>query len=407
MKVLFTQPSSRNFFGVYNPQIPLALAAHGVHAHGGVIAYSNGGNWYNGFAPYNSPTGQTTIQRPWATYDPILSATASTIACNNDGAPGPNQLTATVAAGSSITAYWNTWPHPQGPQLTYLAQCPGSSCNGVNANTLKWFKIDEAGLLSGTVGNGKWAAGKMIEQNNTWTSTIPSTVPAGNYLIRFETIALHSLPAQHYPECAQIQITGGGSRAPTAAELVSFPGGYSNSDPGLTVNLYTEAAKTQYVFFIPSIVVDSQSEPFSRTYYPIPGPPLYNSGESGPIKPPVTSAPPTTTKPPVTSQPPVTTAPPVGTVPQYGQCGGQGYNGPTVCIAPYTCKSSNGASFVLNKGFSLNDALQHTIPSAYRESDSRSNRPTTTNETEEYDIADVASGCQIPEDPEALSAGDS
>ena len=119
-------------------------------------------------------------------------------------------------------------------QLTYLAQCPGDTCTGVNANTLKWFKIDEAGLLSGTIGDGYWGAGKMIDQNSSWTTTIPASVPSGNYLIRFETIALHSLPAQLYPECAQIQITGGGSRQPTADELVSFPGAYSASDPGRT-----------------------------------------------------------------------------------------------------------------------------------------------------------------------------
>ena len=57
------------------------------------------------------------------------------------------------------------------------------------------FKIDEAGLLSGTIGAGSWAAGQMIAKNNSWTTTIPSTVPSGNYLIRFETIALHSMPA--------------------------------------------------------------------------------------------------------------------------------------------------------------------------------------------------------------------
>lgn len=57
------------------------------------------------------------------------------------------------------------------------------------------FKIDEAGLLSGTVGKGFWAAEKMIQQNNSWTTTIPSTVPSGHYLIRFETIALHNVPA--------------------------------------------------------------------------------------------------------------------------------------------------------------------------------------------------------------------
>ena len=102
----------------------------------------------------------------------------------------------------------------------------------MNSNTLQWFKIDEAGLLSGTIGDGYRASGKMIDQNSSWTTTIPASVPSGNYLIRFETIALHSLPAQLYPECAQIQITDGGNRAPTADELVSFPGGYSASDPG-------------------------------------------------------------------------------------------------------------------------------------------------------------------------------
>lgn len=35
----------------------------------------------------------------------------------------------------------------------------------------------------------------MIADNCSWTTTIPSSVPSGQYMIRFETIALHSLPA--------------------------------------------------------------------------------------------------------------------------------------------------------------------------------------------------------------------
>jgi len=299
-----------------------------VLAHGGVLSYSNVGTTYQGWAPYNSPTGQTTIQRPWSSYNPITDATSTSLACNDDGTSGALQLTATIAAGSAITAFWNqVWPHAFGPMLTYLAQCPGSTCTGVNANTLKWFKIDQSGLISGTVGDGYWGSGKMIDQNSSWTTTIPSTVPAGNYLIRFETIALHSLPAQFYPECAQITITGGGSLAPTAAQLVTFPGGYSNTDPGLTVDLYTEAAETQ-------------------TTYVIPGPPLYGSASTGTaVPPPVTTTAPTTTKPPVTTTAP-TTAPPsttstAGTVAKYGQCGGTGYAGPTVCASGSTCTVLN------------------------------------------------------------------
>lgn len=53
--------------------------------------------------------------------NPIQDATDSTLACNDDGQPGPLQLTATVAAGSSITAYWNAvWPHPYGPMVSSL-----------------------------------------------------------------------------------------------------------------------------------------------------------------------------------------------------------------------------------------------------------------------------------------------
>ncbi|THG95831.1 hypothetical protein EW026_g5889 [Hermanssonia centrifuga] len=158
----------------------LALASSALPAalaHGGVLSYSNGGNWYEGC-------------------NPIQDATDPTLACNDDGTAGALQLTATVAAGSAITAYWNqVWPHAIGPMLTYLAQCPGSSCTGSDASTLEWFKIDEAGLLSGTVYDGQWGDGQMIADNSSWTTTIPSTVPSGNYLIRFETIALHSMPA--------------------------------------------------------------------------------------------------------------------------------------------------------------------------------------------------------------------
>ncbi|KAI0692192.1 glycosyl hydrolase family 61-domain-containing protein [Cerioporus squamosus] len=137
----------------------------------------------------------------------------------------------------------------------------------------------------------------MIDQNSTWTTTIPASVPSGNYLIRFETIALHSLPAQLYPECAQITITGGGSRQPTADELVSFPGAYSASDPGCTsfrlavVLLRLYAVLTDPAF-LPLPLCDTvtvnlyTNDALTETTYIIPGPPLYGSGSGAPAPPP-------------------------------------------------------------------------------------------------------------------------
>jgi len=45
----------------------LAFIAQQAAAHGGVLSYSIGGQWYKGFVPYNTPNGQITIQRRWDT----------------------------------------------------------------------------------------------------------------------------------------------------------------------------------------------------------------------------------------------------------------------------------------------------------------------------------------------------
>lgn len=65
-----------------------------------------------------TPTRRLTIR---SYSNPITTATDPTLACNDDGTPGALQLTATVQAGSDITAYWNqVWPHPYGPMVRDL-----------------------------------------------------------------------------------------------------------------------------------------------------------------------------------------------------------------------------------------------------------------------------------------------
>jgi len=60
----------------------------------------------------------------------------------------------------------------------------------------------------------------------------------------------HSIWKQLYPECAQIQITNGGSRQPTSAELVTLPGGYSNSDPGREFYLRVCIGESDMIYVI-------------------------------------------------------------------------------------------------------------------------------------------------------------
>ena len=76
---------------------------------------------------------------------------------------------------------------------------------------------------------------------------IPQCLQNGDYLLRAEHIGLHSAGsaggAQFYISCAQITVNGGtGSYAPK--NLVSFPGAYSATDPGIMINIYYPLPKS-------------------------------------------------------------------------------------------------------------------------------------------------------------------
>ncbi|KDQ08555.1 glycoside hydrolase family 61 protein [Botryobasidium botryosum FD-172 SS1] len=181
-------------------------------------------------------------------YDgPITDVTSGDITCNG----GPNPLNTVsknvcgVAAGSQVSLRWghtlDSGPNDvidashKGPIMVYMAKVS----DAVNSAppTSGWFKIYEDGY------NGsQWAVDKLIANGGKVTVTIPSCIPAGDYLLRGELVALHaagSYPgAQFYMECAQIRVTGGGSKAPAT---VSLPGAYKGSDPGITFNLYAGA----------------------------------------------------------------------------------------------------------------------------------------------------------------------
>ncbi|KAB5589490.1 Glycoside hydrolase [Ceratobasidium theobromae] len=241
-------PSKASFFVIVASTLEAA-------AHGGVIGYSINGVYYEGFKAYNTPTGQTTIQREWDSYDPITDVTNSKLSCNAAGSIMPNggQLTATITAGAKVIAYWNAWPHTVGPVMVYMAKCT-TTCSEMDTSQADWFKIQEGGLLSGTVENGKWAMGDLVANNNSWTTTLPASLAPGEYLLRHELLALHSPnQPQFYPEvcapffvifnlakqpphyqCAQLKITTGGSAV--GSPTVKFPGGYSASDPAININ---------------------------------------------------------------------------------------------------------------------------------------------------------------------------
>lgn len=108
----------------------------------------------------------------------------SDINCHKNAKPG--SATTSVAAGGTVEFQWTTWPHDTGPVLTYVAECSGD-CAAADKTTLEWVKIDEAGWDTST----GWASAQLIENNSTWTTTVPSTLAAGNYIFRHESTQIY------------------------------------------------------------------------------------------------------------------------------------------------------------------------------------------------------------------------
>nr|QDK56837.1 AA9 [synthetic construct] len=168
-------------------------------------------------------------------------------------------ISAEIKAGGKVEFQWTEWPESHhGPVITYMANCNGD-CASVDKTSLEFFKIDESGLISDSNVPGTWASDNLIANNNSWTVTVPSSIAAGNYVMRHEIIALHSAGnqngAQNYPQCINLKVTGGGSDKPAGTLGTAL---YKNTDAGILVNIYQ-----------------------SLSSYDIPGPALYSGASSG------------------------------------------------------------------------------------------------------------------------------
>ncbi|KAI0156361.1 glycosyl hydrolase family 61-domain-containing protein [Xylariaceae sp. FL1272] len=308
-------------------------------AHGYIPGFVTDGAWNQGFLLDYYYEIQNGITPPdiaaWYAEDldsgfvaPDAYGTAD-INCHKNSEPGA--LTKSVSAGGTVEFQWTLWPHSIGPVLTYVAACNGD-CSAVDKTELLWVKIDESGIDYSTQ---IWASQVLIDQNSTWTTTVPSALKAGNYVFRHEIIALHGASsldgAQNYPLCFNIAITGSGTDEPVGTLGTDL---YKEDDPGIYFNPYT-----------------------TITDYTIPGPSLYTGGSGGSDG--ITTSKTTTTVPTTTTSRASsttsttlttktsttgTTASPTATGSSgqslYGQCGGLGWTGPTTC-ASGTCTYAN------------------------------------------------------------------
>lgn len=195
-----------------------------------------------------------------------------------------------------------------------------------------WFKIFQNSWApksgAGSGDDDYWGTKDMNTCCGKMDVKIPSDIPAGDYLLRAEVIALHTAGssggAQLYMTCFQLTVSGGGSAAP---DTVKFPGAYKASDPGILVNIHAKLST-----------------------YVAPGPTVYSGGSTktagagcaGCASTCKAGAAPATTL----SQTQPTAGAGGGSggggacaVAAYQQCGGQGWSGCTSCDSGYKCVS--------------------------------------------------------------------
>ena len=139
----------------------------------------------------------------------------------------------------------------------YLTKVPDASKADGSTGWFKIFSNSWSKKSGGRVGDDdNWGTRDLNACCGKMDVKIPSDIPAGDYLLRAEALALHTAGqaggAQFYVSCYQITVSGGGNASPAT---VKFPGAYSSGDPGIRINIHA--------------AVDS---------YIAPGPPVYAGG---------------------------------------------------------------------------------------------------------------------------------
>ncbi|KAI8932066.1 hypothetical protein NX059_010954 [Plenodomus lindquistii] len=178
------------------------------------------------------------IRKTNNTNAPLENVNSTDIRCNAGASSGTalNTQTYTVDAGANLGfAINDTFGHP-GPQQVYISRAPGLAADYDGSGD--WARIYSLTYsLNGSEGAGdgllKWAT----HRTRTFNFKLPSELPAGEYLVRAEGLALHAAhkpdKAQFYVACAQIKVTGTGTGAPEPT--IRLPGGYRWNSTGVLI----------------------------------------------------------------------------------------------------------------------------------------------------------------------------
>lgn len=260
-----------------------------VAAHGGLHRAIIDGTTYPAPDP-NGDSGSFAI-RGINDINPVKGTSNPDMLCGHGAHPAA--LVADASPGSTIQFSWRngeggTWVHNTGPVMTYMASCGDAGCanftgtDSDGAAPAEFFKIGELGRKQ----DGTWFMADLTTGPDAALNvTLPIDMPAGEYLIRHELIAMQlgmtEGGAEFYPACLQIRLAAPSTSPaplPSGSQVVQFPGGYSDSDPGILDAHVYDGPQYPYVFPGPALlsaVADpSPSDPSSSSSGSISSTPL-------------------------------------------------------------------------------------------------------------------------------------
>ncbi|KAI9740398.1 MAG: hypothetical protein M1834_004978 [Cirrosporium novae-zelandiae] len=170
---------------------------------------------------------------------PVTDVTSTDLRCNSGGlSTGNVTSTYKVKAGSTLGFALDTGIGHPGPVQIYMSKATNGDASAYDGSADNWFKIYSLGVEEVTSDGLQWATNEI--QN--FTFTLPAKTPAGQYLLRAESIALHGAStfegAQYYISCAQIEVEEEDAGSGTPHPKVSIPGLYTGYEPGILINIY-------------------------------------------------------------------------------------------------------------------------------------------------------------------------
>jgi len=149
---------------------------------------------------------------------PVTNVNSNDIRCNAGGTRGVAGKCA-VAAGDTVTVEMHQQPGDRnckneaiggahyGPVIVYMSKVDDASKADGSTG---WFKVFEDGWTkagSGVGDNDNWGVKDLNKCCGKMDVKIPSDIPAGDYLLRAEVIALHTAGqaggAQFYMSCCK------------------------------------------------------------------------------------------------------------------------------------------------------------------------------------------------------------